>query len=106
MKFHTDVTTHLTHETYCRNLSLIDLICKEKDIPVYVWRINDKVDWPKKFDTYSKLSNTKIFPQSAESWINEYQGIDITKTQVDEEHYSVDTHKLIAHKFIPELLND
>jgi hypothetical protein len=106
MKFHTEVCTHLTHQQYCKDIALIDHMCAEKNIPVYVWRINERVDWPEKVDLYSNLNNTKFLRQPASDWIMKHHNIDIEKTKVDEEHYSVDTHKIIAHEFIPELIND
>lgn len=103
MKFHTDLSTHLKHEEYCKDLALISAMCK--DIPVYVWRINDRTQYPERFDTYSSLNNVKIFDTPASIWIKEKLGVDIEEMTLDQEHYNYDAHKIIAHEFIPELLN-
>lgn len=102
MKFHTEIATHLKHEEYCKDIALIDSMC---DVPIYVWRINDKVQFPDKFDTFKPLKNVKIFYQSADTWIKNSLNIDIETMKLDEEHYNQEAHSLIAKHFIPEILN-
>jgi len=102
MKFHTEVGTHLKHEEYCKDIALIDFM---SDVPVYVWRINDRVQFPDNFKTYSNLPNTKVFRTPANVWIQENLNINIEDMKLDEEHYTTEVHELIAKHFIPELLN-
>lgn len=105
IKFHDEILTHLTYEMYSRDIALIDTICAEKNIPVYIWRMTDRVEFPEKFDSFKKLTNTKIFRTPANIWIKENLNIDIDSKKVDEEHYNYESHKLVAHHFIPELIN-
>lgn len=103
MKFHTDIITHLRHEEYCKDIALIDAMC---DVPVYVWRINDRVQFPvERFDMFKSLDNVRVFDTPASIWIKNNLNIDIEDMRVDEEHYNLEAHKLIAHHFIPEVMN-
>jgi len=102
MKFHTEIVTHLKHEEYCKDIALISSM---SDVPIYIWRINEKVQYPHKFDVYGNLNNVKIYETPANIWIKEHLNIDIETMKLDIEHYNTDAHKLIAHHFIPEILN-
>jgi hypothetical protein len=102
MKFHTEVATHLKTEEYQKDIALIDAIT---NVPVYVWRINDKVQYPEKFDTYKNLDNVRVFDEPADSWLLKNLNIDIKDMMLDEEHYNEEAHRLIAQHFIPEVLN-
>ena len=101
---HHQVLTHLTYENYCKDIALIDSMCAEKDIQVYVWRINDYVELPSNKDEFRKLTHTKFFETSAESWIKNNLNVDISKMLKDIVHYNNEAHELIATKFIPEVL--
>lgn len=102
MKFHTEIGTHLKTEEYLKDIALIDAI---SDVPVYVWRMNDKVQYPTKFDVYKKLDNVKVIDTPVTVWLLENLNIDINDMMLDEEHYNEDAHRLIAQHFIPEVLN-
>jgi hypothetical protein len=102
MKFHTEVATHLKTEEYQKDIALIDAIT---NVPVYVWRINDKVQYPEKFDTYKNLDNVRVFDEPADSGLLKNLNIDIKDMMLDEEHYNEEAHRLIAQHFIPEVLN-
>lgn len=102
---HHQILTHLVYEQYCKDIALIDSMCAGKNIPVYIWRINDDVEIPEKLDSFMPLTQTKLFTASAETWINNNLNIDISTMLQDEVHYNTAAHKLIATKFIPEVLN-
>jgi hypothetical protein len=102
MKFHTEIATHLKTEEYLKDIALIDAI---SNVPVYVWRINDKVQYPTRFDVYKKLDNIRVFDTPANVWLLENLNIDINTMMLDEEHYNEDAHRIIAQHFIPEILN-
>lgn len=103
IKLHTEIFTHLKLEEYCKDIALIDAMCD--NIPVYIWRINERVEFPKNFYTFSKLKNTKIIEIPANIWLKNNLNVDIETMKVDEEHYNEHAHRLIAHNFIPEVLN-
>jgi hypothetical protein len=102
MKFHTEIVTHLKHEEYCKDIALIDSISA---VPVYVWRINDRVQFPDNFNLYKKLENIKVIQTPANVWIKNTLNIDIETMKVDEEHYNKEAHDIIAKNFIPEIIN-
>lgn len=105
IKFHDEIMTHLTYENYSKDIALIDAICSEHNVPAVLWRINDRVEFPKKFNMFRNLTNIKIFEKSAEAWILENLNVNLEDMKVDEEHYSYEAHNIIAKHFIPELLN-
>lgn len=105
IKFHDEIMTHLTYENYSKDIALIDSICHEHTVPAVLWKINDRVEFPKKFDTFRKLTNVKVFEKPASTWLLENLNINIDTMKVDEEHYNYEAHHLIAKHFIPELLN-
>jgi hypothetical protein len=79
-------------------------MCAERDIPVYLWRINTRVDLPLT-NRFRDLQAIKIMETPANLWINEQLGVDIEDMKVDKEHYSLEAHTLIAHHFVPHLLD-
>lgn len=102
MKTHTEIITHLKHDEYCKDIALIDAMC---DIPVYIWRINEAVQFPDRFDLYKTLNNVKVFHTPADKWIQENLNININSMKQDQEHFNFEAHDLIARNFIPEILN-
>lgn len=102
---HHKALSHLVYEQYCKDIALIDSMCRDKNIPAYVWRINDQVEMPENVNGFRKLTQTKFFPTSAETWIKNNLNIDITTMLKDTVHYNKEAHKIIATKFIPEVLN-
>jgi len=104
-KFHHELLTHLTCDTYVRNVALIDAMCAERNIPCFIWRINDRVELPDDANVYRILTHTNIFRMPANYWVLENLNIDIEQMKVDIEHYNKEAHTLLAKHFIPELLN-
>jgi hypothetical protein len=102
MKFHTDIATHLKTEEYLKDIALIDAMV---NVPVYVWRINDRTQRADTLDVYKTLNNVIHIETPASIWIKENLNIDIETMTLDEEHYNEEAHRLIAHHFIPEVLN-
>lgn len=102
---HHQVLTHLVYEQYCKDIALIDAMCRERDIKVYIWRINDHVELPSNLNEFYNLTQTKLFTTSAQSWIKKNLNKDISKMLQDEVHYNQEAHEIIGTKFIPEVLN-
>jgi hypothetical protein len=103
IKLFNDLLTHVTNEDYHKDIALIDAMCAERDIPVFLWRINKRVDLPL-YNNFRDLTNVSIVEQPANEWINDQLGVDIETMKLDEEHYNVEAHELIAYNFIPSLL--
>lgn len=102
MKFHTEINTHLKAEEYLKDIALIDAMV---DVPVYVWRINDRAQRADRLDVYKPLNNVVHIETPANVWLLDNLNIDIEKMTVDEEHYNKEAHELIARHYIPEILN-
>ena len=101
VKLWAELMTHLQQREYCRTLFLMDRLCKERGIKMYLWRINDRVYIPNNLDIYGKLEATVKIEKSAETYLKEI-GFDISQMLMpDNEHYSLDGHLEIAHKFLP-----
>jgi hypothetical protein len=102
MKFHTEINTHLKAEEYLKDIALIDAMV---DVPVYVWRINDRSQRADRLDVYKPLDNVVHIETPANIWLLDNLNIDIEKMTIDEEHYNKEAHELIARHYIPEILN-
>lgn len=105
IKFYDEVMTHLTYENYSKDIALIDAICSEHNTLALLWRINDRVEFPKKINTFKTLSNIKVFETPANVWLLNNLNIDIETMKVDNEHYNYNAHYLIAKHFIPKVLS-
>jgi hypothetical protein len=101
VKLWSELMTHLQNREYCRTLFLMDRLCKERGIKMYLWRINDRVFIPKNIELYGKLENTVKIETSAETYLKDIN-FDISQMLMpDNEHYTIVGHLEIAHKFLP-----
>ena len=104
-------STKLWHElyspiqfrNYCMMLSVINSIAEENNCKVYLYRLNDRVLFPEKFDLFTNLKNITIYRQPIKDYILENYNFDIEKNTLDKEHLNKQAHELIAEKFIPHL---
>lgn len=99
-----ETQTYIQYERYIRDLLIIDRLCEKNNIPCYLWRINDRMDMPDRFDLYGEFTNIKIEKESAETWIKNKFNIDIRDKTMDGEHYDKTVHELIANNFLKEKL--
>lgn len=101
VKLWSELMTHLQNREYCRTLFLMDRLCRDRGIKMYLWRINDRVYIPQNIEIYGKLESTVKIEKSAETYLKEIN-FDISKMLMpDNEHYTLEGHLEIAHKFIP-----
>jgi len=101
VKLWSELMTHLQHREYCRTLFLMDRLCQERGIKMYLWRVNDRVYIPENINVYGELTSTVKVEKSAETYLKEI-GFDISQMLMpDNEHYTLDGHLEIAHKFLP-----
>lgn len=104
IKFHTEVVTHITMEDYVKDITVIDSICRQHGVQGYIWRINDRVEFPRDFHRFCALSALTVFPTAADQWLRQNLAVDIDAMKLDGEHYDQRAHALIADHFIPQLL--
>ena len=103
VKIWAELMTHLQHQEYCKTMYIIDRLCQERNIEIYLWRMNDKIHLPEDYELYGTLSNTKMFRTSAEEYLQSI-GYDLQNyLTIDQEHYNEDAHKLIANYFLPKV---
>lgn len=92
--------THLEQQDYFKDMTFIDMLCRERNIPVYLWNINDRCFIPKELNGfYADLKQTKIADIDAINFL----GKSLEKEKVDAEHYNYNVHELIAKEYIPYL---
>jgi hypothetical protein len=90
--------THLEQQDYMKDMTFIDMLCNDKQIPVYLWNINNRCFIPKELNGfYTNLKQTNIANTDAISFL----GSHLETEKVDSEHYNYHVHKLIAEKYIP-----
>lgn len=93
--------SHLQHREYCSDLYIISNMCKERNIPVYVWSINNRVFMPKdNYQIFGELKNCTYADVSVQGYILDKHKFDIEDTTVDGEHYPYRIHELIANEYI------
>lgn len=100
-----ELQTQLQYIQYCKDMFIIDKICKEHNIQCFLWRINDRCHFPESFDMFGSLDTIKIVVKSAENYITEKFDIDAKSQTIDYEHYNKTIHTLIAENFIPWVIN-
>lgn len=94
--------THLEQQDFFKDFTLCDVLCHEKNIPLYIWPINNRIFLPEQlYSFYRPLTNTKIIKENAIEYLQKLTDIDLEKEKVDSEHYNYIVHHLIATKFIP-----
>ena len=94
--------THLKYRQVCGDLFIIDRLCEQRNIPWYLFSMNDRVFMPENFDYFGPLTNCKSDNKlNVEEWLSET--IDVEKYRIDEEHYNYDFHYEIANGYIPYL---
>jgi len=101
VKLWSELMTHLQHREYCRTIFLMDRLCQDRGIKMYLWKVNDRVYVPNNIDIYGELRSTVKIEKSAETYLKEI-GYDISGMLMpDNEHYNLHGHLEIAHKFLP-----
>lgn len=94
--------THLQYREWCADYLLMDFICTKRNIPMYVWSINDRVFIPQHKNLYGDFTNTTFSKSSAEAYLLDKHKINIEtdKYRSDGEHYTTEIHKLIATDYL------
>lgn len=96
-----EMMTYLQQREYCRNLFIMDRLCSEHGIKMYLWSVNDRVYIPENVEFYGKLTATVKATKSAVTYLKEI-GFDLSKMLMpDNEHYTLGGHLEIAHKYLP-----
>ena len=92
--------THLEYRQVCGDLFIIDRLCEQRNIPWYLFSMNERVFIPDNFNYFGPLTNCKSDNKvHVEKWFNE----DVDKYKIDEEHYDYNFHYKIANEYIPYL---
>ena len=100
-----NMLTHLQSKEYLKTIEMCGLLCEKRNIPLTVWRINDRVTLPQETGTYyTNLENMKIVDTPAVDYIQNHLSDDLTNYMVDKEHYNKEIHNYIAEYFIPYIL--
>lgn len=99
--------THLQYREWCADYLLMDFMCRERNIPIHVWTINNRVYMPEHKNFYGDFTNTKFSDISAEGFIKDKCNIDIEtdKYRFDGEHYTYEIHEIIAKDYIDFIKN-
>lgn len=97
-----EALTHLQLRDYIGDMTVIDHMVRNTNIPVYVWTINNRIHLPKNTELYRGFDNVKFVYTSAEDFLFERHRMKISKMVVaDKEHYNYDVHSAIAEHYLP-----
>jgi len=97
--------SQLQYKQFTKDLIVIDQICKEHNIPWYLWRMNNRVVLPDDIEPWANIQNGTVIYTSAADWFYNEDNLDFEDYKIDDEHYSKFIHEKIAEKFIPYMLD-
>ena len=91
--------THLDQYDYFKDVLVCDALCLYNSVKMHLWNINDRCFIPKETNNWlTKLQATNIANIDAISYLKKYnENIKLADT----EHYSKETHEIIAKEYIP-----
>lgn len=96
--------TPLAQQDYFKDIFMLDALCTQKKVKMYLWNINDRCYIPKQTNNfYSELQSTTIADVDALTYLKQFSDKDLEKEKVDSEHYNKYVHSLIAKHYIPYL---
>jgi len=98
-----ELNTHLEQRDFFKDVYTWDNMCADRNIPIYLFKMRDRVQFPKEIDFYGKLKATTMSDVSVETFFRN-KHIDHTAYYTsDQEHYTKQYHSLIATKFLKHL---
>jgi hypothetical protein len=100
-----EMQTQMQYIEYSKDMFIIDRICAERNIECFVWRMNDRCGLPNNLNMFGELKNVNVVRTSAEDFIYSNFSIDCKQHTIDEEHYNINIHQIIAESFIPWVIN-
>ena len=96
--------THLEQQDYMKDITFMDMLCRERNIPLHVWNINDRCFIPNNVDGYyMDLTQTTFAKQDALTYLQMFSDKILDQEKIDPEHYNYYIHDLIAKDYIPYL---
>ena len=106
MKVFNELETVIWSNQYVRNLWMIDRMCKEHDVKIFMWRMNEDVYIPSNLDIYGELDITLERKTCVNFLQNQNINFNDHYLGEDKEHFDYAFHEAIADRFIPHLLKN
>ncbi len=98
-----ELNTHLEQRDFFKDVYTWDNMCADRNIPVYIFQMRERLQFPQELDFYGKLKVTKVSEHSVERYFRK-KNINPDKYHTDDkEHYDKQFHQLIATKFLNHL---
>ena len=98
-----ELNTHLEQRDFFKDVYTWDNMCADRNIPVYIFQMRERLQFPKELDFYGKLKVTKVAENSVERYFKK-KNINPDKYHTDDnEHSNKQFHYLIATKFLKNL---
>lgn len=98
-----ELNTHLEQQNFLKNVFLWDTMCKNNNAELYLFKMTDRLVFPKNIHYYGTCLNTWMAKDSVETFFRN-KNLDHTRFYLeDQEHYNIDYHTMIADKFIPAM---
>jgi len=98
-----ETISHLQHRNYVKDLMIIDNLCRQHNIPWYLFNMNRNAYIPPNLEMYGPLTNCTRATIPVEGFIKQVCGVDMQDHYIDSEHLDSTYHKLIAKHYIPYL---
>jgi len=98
-----ELNTHLEQRDFFKDVYTWDNMCADRNIPIYLFQMRERLKFPKELDFYGKLKATTIAKTSIEEYFRK-KNLNPDKYHTDDkEHYNQQFHHLIATKFLKYL---
>lgn len=98
-----ELNTHLEQRDFFKDVYTWDNMCADRNIPVYLFQMRERLQFPKDLDFYGKLKATTVAETSVETYFKK-KNLNPDKYHTDDgEHYNKQFHHLIATKFLKHL---
>lgn len=98
-----EIMTLANQRAFFKEVYMWTRLCKENKAKLKIFAINDQTWLPKDLNMFGDCSYATVAHQTVDQFL---KAEDKDQCFIDDEHYDIDTHKLIAEKFIPQMENE
>ena len=95
-----EMMTLVNQRAFYKEVFMWTRLCKENNAKLKIFAINNITWLPKDLNMFGDCSYATVADQTVEQFLKTLQK---DQCLIDDEHYDVETHKLIAEQYIPQI---
>jgi hypothetical protein len=96
-----ELMTVVTQRNFFKEVYLWNTLCKENNAELKIFAINEDTWLPKDLNMLGNCSYGKVATQNVREFLESKSNAD--SFTIDDEHYNVEAHQLIANEFVPNI---